>query len=111
MGTLEGISRALEKVSDEELWNFRSKERADLSSKVRKRLTRQFGHRGELPHRINHVGNVLDPNTLTLGFARRFAEYKRPNLLLQNRSRFLRLLTDTNHLMQIDRVSLTWRTF
>ena len=100
-GSLEGISRALGKVSDEQLWDFCSLERADLIDRVRERLLRQLGARGETSQRIAQAASVFDPNTLTLGFARRFAEYKRPNLLLHDRNRLQKLLTDAHRPVQI----------
>jgi starch phosphorylase len=50
---------------------------------------------------IQEARHVLDPNVLTLGFARRFAEYKRPNLLLSDRDRFARILRNTERPIQI----------
>jgi starch phosphorylase len=50
---------------------------------------------------IQEARHVLDPNVLTLGFARRFAEYKRPNLLLFDRERFARILRDAERPIQI----------
>lgn len=101
LGTLEGLSCALDKVTDEELWAFRGQERADLINKVRTRLVKQLSQRGEKSEIVFHASDVLDPNILTLGFARRFAEYKRPNLLLHDWQRLSRLLTNTNQPVQI----------
>ena len=49
---------------------------------------------GEAPEAVERARHVLDPNALTIGFARRFATYKRPNLLLHDPARLLRLLTN-----------------
>ena len=101
LGTEEGLSSAIEELSNETLWTFRGQERADLVRHIRTRLARQLGQRGESPEVIAQAQDILDPNVLTLGFARRFAEYKRPNLLLQNAQRLIRLLTNSERPVQI----------
>ena len=101
-GGLEGLARAvLEDVSDEELWSFCGRERADLVDYLRMRLARQLSQRGEASETVAQAQDILDPNVLTLGFARRFAEYKRPNLLLRDPERFIRLLNHPNHPVQL----------
>src|SRR5574342_301439 len=57
--------------------------------------------RGADPVHIHQAKHVLDPNTLTLGFARRFAEYKRPNLVLQDPDRLARILCHREHPVQL----------
>ena len=91
----------LEKMSDEELWKFRGEERTDLVKYARKRLARQSGQSGESAGSIAKAKKALDPNLLTLGFARRFAEYKRPNLLLSDIPRLVRLLTNPERPVQL----------
>ena len=101
LGTLEPLSNAIEKLSDEALWNFSGQERADLVNYARKRLALHLGQRGEGPKVVAEAQNVLDPNVLTLGFARRFARYKRPNLLLHDPERLIRLLNNLERPVQI----------
>ena len=102
LGSQEGLTGAiLENVSDEELWTFCGQEREDLVDYARNRLVRQMMQRCSDAQIIAQARNVLDPNTLTLGFARRFAEYKRPNLLLHDVERFIRLLTNPERPVQI----------
>lgn len=91
----------LENLSDEALWSFVGLERADLVNYARKRLAQQLGQRGENPEGIAQAGHTLDPNILILGFARRFAEYKRPNLLLHDPDRLVRLLTNEHYPVQL----------
>ncbi|MDD4649337.1 MAG: alpha-glucan family phosphorylase [Desulfoplanes sp.] len=91
----------LENLNDEALWTFVGLERADLVNYARKRLARQLGQRGEAPETIAQSGHILDPNILTLGFARRFAEYKRPNLLLHDPERLVRFLTNEKYPVQL----------
>jgi starch phosphorylase len=88
-------------LSDEALWQQRSQERADLVRYARERLVRQLGHRGVAEEKIASAHSVLDPNALTLGFARRFTEYKRPTLLLQDQARLARLLNDAERPVQL----------
>ncbi len=101
LGTVENLSDAINDIDDATLWEFRGRERADLVRHARQRLARQFAQRGADTVAIEGADIVLDPNTLTLGFARRFTEYKRPNLLLANAERFLRLLTRPDRPVQI----------
>ncbi len=101
LGSMETIESGLASVSDEELWAFRTESRQDLVRYARARLAQQLGQRGKDPRSAARALRVLDPNTLTLGFARRFTEYKRPNLLLSDPERFARLLTRPDRPVQI----------
>jgi starch phosphorylase len=87
--------RALEddirNLTDEQIWQMRSTERKTLVDRLRKRYARQLSSEGGDPSAADHI---FDGNTLTLGFARRFATYKRPDLLLLDSERLVRLLTD-----------------
>lgn len=101
-GDQAGLSKAIvDNVDDEALWTFCGQERADLVKYARSRLARQLGQRGADPQSIQQAHDVLDPNTLTLGFARRFADYKRPNLLLHDPERLVRLLTHPERPVQL----------
>ncbi len=97
----EPLTGAIERLSEERLWNFKGHERADLVTYARHLHAQQLGYRGASPEEIDKAQDVLDPNVLTLGFARRFAEYKRPNLLLNDPERFSRLLTNVDRPVQI----------
>lgn len=88
------VPEALAAVPDEELWSFRAEARRVLVDYVRRRLVRQLGYRAAAPEEIAAAAHALDPNALTIGFARRFTEYKRPGLLLRDRERLVRLLSD-----------------
>ncbi len=85
-------------LSDEQLWKLRSSARKNLIDRVRVRYARQraSGYNGpeDLPQ-------MLDEHVLTVGFARRFATYKRPNFLLHDRERLIRLLTNPERPMQL----------
>ena len=100
-GTTEHIEAAFQEVSDADLWQLRADSRSTLVEYVRKVHVRQLTNRGALPEDVARAGQVLDANTLTLGFARRFATYKRPNLLLHDPERFERLLTNRERPVQL----------
>jgi starch phosphorylase len=100
-GGVEPLGEAIEGLNDEMLWGFKGEERRDLVEYARGRLVRQLAQRGEEPQWVEQFRNVLDPNVLTIGFARRFTEYKRPNLLLSDPQRLIRLLTNSEHPVQL----------
>ena len=68
---------------------------------ARERLAQQLGQRGAAPNDVARAAQILDPEVLTLGFARRFASYKRPNLLLHDPDRLGRLLASIERPVQI----------
>lgn len=100
-GSLESLTGAIQELSDESLWSLCGEERHDLLRYARRRLARQMGQRGASAEVVAQANTVLDPNILTLGFARRFAEYKRPNLLLTDPDRLARLLNDRARPVQL----------
>lgn len=100
-GAADQLCGQFNQISDVELWNFRSESRRGLIDYVRRRLARQLRHHGATPERIDRAERVLDPNALTLGFARRFTAYKRPNLILSDIERLERILLATDHPVQL----------
>lgn len=88
-------------VPDARLWRMRAASRKSLVEYVRKRLTRQTAGRGASPQEIAEIEHIFEPDTLTLGFARRFATYKRPNLLLHDPARLLGILTNKQRPVQL----------
>jgi starch phosphorylase len=97
----EEMLRNIRHATDGELWSFRNAARADLVNYARSRLSQELTASGAVPASIRIAEDVLDPNILTIGFARRFATYKRPDLLLHDRERLLRLLTDPHRPIQL----------
>ena len=97
----EPLHVAIAAVGDDELWEMRAKARQQLVQSVRTRLRRHLGVRGHPPDVVALAETVLDPNILTLGFARRFTGYKRTNLLLHDRARLERLLGDSQRPVQL----------
>ena len=93
----EAVSRAqfadVEKIPLEELWIARNEQRAQLVQHARKVIAAQRTRRGES---AIGVERMLDPNALTIVFARRFATYKRATLLLSDPARLSRLLKHNN---------------
>jgi len=101
LGTTETLDENIRRISDAELWEFRNVARKSLVEYARERLSQQLAESGASPDMVNDTKHLFDPNALTLGFARRFAPYKRPNLLLHDPQRLLRLLTDAKHPIQL----------
>jgi len=100
LGTMRTIEDDLKQVSDETLWEFRAKGRQKLIRDVRKRLVRQLEATGITDERIREASQALRPEAITIGFARRFASYKRPNLLLYDKGRLMRLLNNRDRPVQ-----------
>jgi starch phosphorylase len=100
-GVPDALPELVASLSDEQLWVMAGEERRTLVQQVRARLARQLGSRGYPPEIVAQAANVLDPNALTLGFARRFTGYKRPNLLLRDPARLARLLNDPARPVQL----------
>jgi glycogen phosphorylase len=99
-----GSTQSLEHIRsapDESLWALRTAGRKSLIDYARARLSRLLLASGAAPEVVEAAKHLFDPNTLTLGFARRFATYKRPNLLLHDRERLLRLLSNTERPVQL----------
>jgi starch phosphorylase len=87
-------------VSDRDLWEFRRAARVSLVAYVRERLASQDGERIPSSAAAGAI-QVFDPDRLTIGFARRFATYKRPNLLLRDPDRLARILTNPGRPVQL----------
>jgi starch phosphorylase len=100
-GTTETLGQSIRGVSDIRLWQFRSAASQSLIDYARKQLSLQLAGAGSSPEKVEQASHLFDPNALTLGFARRFAPYKRPNLLLQDPDRLLRLLSDPKRPVQL----------
>ena len=79
-------------IPDEELWCIREASRAQLVEYARRRLRQQYEARGMSEHEVRQTRDLLDPHALTIGFARRFATYKRAALILSDPDRLLRMI-------------------
>ena len=100
-GDVSALTDAIHRLADEALWRVRAHEREDLVRYARERLARQLARRGHPRRDQSSTHDILRPDGLTLGFARRFASYKRPNLLLSDPERLLRLLTRDGQPVQL----------
>jgi starch phosphorylase len=101
LGTAETLEQDIYKVSAARLWRFRTAASKSLVEYARERLSRDLAVAGALPEDVEAAKHLFDPNALTLGFARRFATYKRPNLLLHDPARLLRILTNPQRPVQL----------
>jgi starch phosphorylase len=101
LGTTENLEQDIRRVSDASLWHFRIAASKSLVAYARERLSRQLAASGAPPGEVDDAKHLFDPDALTLGFARRFAIYKRPNLLLHDQQRLLRLLSNSQRPVQL----------
>ncbi|MDD3814453.1 MAG: alpha-glucan family phosphorylase [Desulfocapsaceae bacterium] len=101
LGTTKTLEHDIRCVSDVTLWQFRIATSKSLVEFARERLSRQLAIAGASPEAVEAAKYLFDPNTLILGFARRFATYKRPNLLLHDPERLLRLLSNPQRPVQL----------
>ncbi|HEY5999933.1 MAG TPA: alpha-glucan family phosphorylase [bacterium] len=101
LGDVEGLEEKIRAVPDWQVWECRSSARKSLVQFVRRQLSRQLAVSGAPPGECDAAGHIFDVNTLTLGFARRFATYKRPNLLLHDEERLLRILANAQRPVQL----------
>ncbi len=101
LGMTGPVEQDIRRISDASLWRFRASARKSLIEYARERLSRQWAVSGATPETVDDTKQLFDRNTLTLGFARRFATYKRPNLLLHDPERLLGLLNDRQRPLQL----------
>jgi starch phosphorylase len=101
LGHPESLEQDIRRLDDATLWQFRLTASKALVEYARDRLARHYAAAGAPPPTVEEVKHLFDPNVLTLGFARRFATYKRPNLLLHDPARLLRLLSDPQRPVQL----------
>ena len=89
------------KVPADDLWEAHQRQKLELAIFARGRLRNQFARHGEAPSTLEELETVLDPSILTIGFARRFATYKRSALLFSDLDRLARILWDEKRPMQV----------
>jgi glycogen phosphorylase len=100
-GTMEMVEHDCRCASDAELWALRTANRRALLEHARERVGRALASRAATADEVTVVRESFKEDTLTLGFARRFAAYKRPNLLLQDPGRLMRILNDRERPVQL----------
>ncbi|MEW9532675.1 alpha-glucan family phosphorylase [Microbispora sp. NPDC049125] len=89
------------KLSDADIWNIRGRLRARLVQEARKRIKKSWRQRGATEGELGWVDEALDPNVLTIGFARRVPSYKRLTLMLSDPERLRGMLLDPDKPVQI----------
>ena len=94
------VWKRIEQIPDEEIWRIHIRRRERLVGFARRRLYEQLKRRGANRGELDESKEVLSPNILTIGFARRFATYKRATLILRNPDRLRRLLLDPDRPIQ-----------
>jgi glycogen phosphorylase len=95
------IGQQLRALPDTDLWQLRTGGSRGLIEYTRRRLAREWASRGAPPEEVAAAERIFNFDTLTMGFARRFATYKRPNLLLHDADRLARILTNRDRPVQL----------
>jgi starch phosphorylase len=93
----EGLGR----LSVDELWAAHQQQKRELVNFTRGRRSRQFARHGESPDLLRAIREAFNPDALTIGFARRFATYKRADLLFSDEERLARLLDNPDRPVQV----------
>ena len=88
-------------IPDEELWQVRQTLKAYLLAFIREHARTRWVRRQASAAQLAASGTLLDPNALTIGFSRRFTDYKRPELIFQDEERLARLLNATRRPIQL----------
>ena len=91
----------LAEIPTEDLWETHQREKLELAIFARRRLRSQFARHGEAPSVLDAIESALDPEILTIGFARRFATYKRAGLLFSDLDRLARILWHEERPVQV----------
>ena len=91
----------LDQIPTDELWETHQRQKLELAVFARRRLRNQFARHGEAPAVLDALEAALDPDVLTIGFARRFATYKRAGLLFSDIDRLARLVRSEERPIQI----------
>jgi starch phosphorylase len=101
LGTTEELEHEIRRIPDPSLWEMRRANRARTIAFAHEHVARDMAAGGAGQEEIERTGRLLKPDVLTLGFARRFATYKRPNLLLHDPDRLMRLLSNPQRPVQL----------
>jgi starch phosphorylase len=97
----QSVWERVDQIPDEELWQTHERRRERLIAYARRTFRAQLERRGALSSEIERASEVLNPDVLTIGFARRFASYKRGTLILHDVERLKKILCNRAHPMQI----------
>jgi starch phosphorylase len=91
----------VKEIPDEEVWSAHQNQKDRLMRLIRHRLVAQFGRHGKSPDEMREVAHMLDSSVLTIGFARRFATYKRARLIFQDYNRLKEIIANADRPVQI----------
>jgi glycogen phosphorylase len=91
----------IDRIPVADLWEAHLVQKRELAVFARGRLRNQFARHGEAPRALQQLGEALDPKILTIGFARRFATYKRAGMIFTDTERLARLLSDADRPVQL----------
>jgi len=91
----------LDRIPDVQLWEAHRRQKLELAIFARRRLQSQFARHGEAPGVLTDLAHALDPDVLTIGFARRFATYKRAALLFSDEERLAAILSNVDRPVQV----------
>lgn len=97
----ETVWGGIKNIPSHKLWQAHQVRKQALIDLIRRRVRRQYLRHGEGAQILDSAASILDPNALTIGFARRFATYKRANLIFRDMARIRRLLDDAERPVQI----------
>lgn len=95
------LEKEMRQVSRGRIWKMRNEARKELIDYIRARSARTWAAQGATPQEAELAKHLFDPTVLTLGFARRFATYKRPNMLLHDPERLLAILNNPKYPVQL----------
>jgi glycogen phosphorylase len=101
LGSLEGLEQSMCNLSNARLWELSSNGKKSFITYIRSRYCRQLAIMGVSQEEIEEAKHLLNPEILTMGFARRFVNYKRPNLLLHNPERLRHILVNEERPVQL----------
>lgn len=91
----------IHEVPNKEIWTIRQALRCELISFIKKQMNENMGSSQMSPRQIIETKDILNPNALTIGFARRFATYKRADLIFSNLKKLASILNNEKHPVQI----------
>ena len=100
-GAMNSPFEAVGRIPDKTIWEIRGRLRAELVGEARRRVYESWLSRGASAAELGWTNALLDPNALTIGFARRVPSYKRLTLMLRDRERLIRLLTNPDRPVQL----------
>ena len=95
------VWRGIERIPDAEMWEVHRARKDKLIRHIRQRVRRQYLRHGEGARRVRSVDGLFNPDALTIGFARRFATYKRATLLFRDVARIRKILSNPDRPVQI----------